>query len=219
MRSKFAEGLSFKKLFWIFIIGSIIGAYYEELLFIYRHYNNFGSFAWEPRRGVFWGPLSPIYGMGAVLMSAVLVNKKDKLPMTFLKASLLGGGLEYGVSFLQEFFLGTTSWNYANKILNINGRTTIPYMLFWGLLGVIFVKLIYPAVSNFIEKIPLDIGEKLTRIVMVIVFVDLAISWTALIRQTLRHLDIPQYTIVDRLYDEYFDDDYIYKKFPNMVRR
>ena len=29
--------------------------------------------------------------------------------------------------------LGSRSWNYANEPLNIGGRTTVPFMLFWGL--------------------------------------------------------------------------------------
>lgn len=28
--------------------------------------------------------------------------------------------------------LGSRSWNYANEPLNIGGRTTVPFMLFWG---------------------------------------------------------------------------------------
>ena len=31
---KFAKGISFYKLLWIFIIGSIIGAWYEEILIL-----------------------------------------------------------------------------------------------------------------------------------------------------------------------------------------
>lgn len=219
MSSKFAEGLSKKKLFWIFIIGSIFGAYYEEILHIVRYFLNHHAFDWSPRRGAFWGPISPIYGMGAFLMAVVLVNDKDKWYKTFLKASLLGGILEYVINFLQEFFLGTTSWNYSTYFLNINGRTTIPYMLFWGLLGVIFVKIIYPVTSHIIESIPKNIGEKVTKIVMILLLIDVFISWTALGRQTLRRNGVRQITIVDKFYDEYFDDEYILKKFPNMKER
>ena len=39
----------------------------------------------------------------------------------------------------------------AIKLLNINGRTTIIFMMFWGLLGVIFVYIIYPFFKYWIH--------------------------------------------------------------------
>ena len=210
--------LFYKKIFWIFLIASIIGAFYEELLFIIKNFVNYGVFSWEPRRGVFWGPISPIYGMGAVLMCIVLVNQKDSLVKTFFKASILGGLTEYIISFLQEFFLGTTSWNYTGQFLNINGRTTGIFMLFWGTLGICFVKIVYPFLSKSIDYISNTFGTHITTIVIIIVLIDIVISWSALIRQTLRHNSIQPITVVGRVYDKYFDDQYILEKFPNMVR-
>ncbi len=213
------EKISLKKLFWIFLFASIIGAFYEEGLFVIRHLIRSGIFVWEPRRGVFWGPISPIYGIGAVVMCLLLVNKKDNLWMTFIKASLLGGVTEYIISFLQEFFLHTTSWNYSNKFLNINGRTTLPFMLVWGIFGLIFVKIIYPPLSSKIDSLEMFISDKLMFILILILSIDILISWTALIRQTLRHYHIRTITVVDRFYDKHFDDDYMKRKFPNMVKR
>lgn len=212
------NNLSFKKIFWIFLIASIIGAFYEETLFVIKNIINYGLFAWEPRRGVFWGPISPIYGMGAVLMCIVLVNKKDSLVKTFFKAAILGGLTEYIISFLQEFFLGTTSWNYTGQLLNINGRTTIPFMLFWGILGILFVKIVYPILSKTIDFISNKFGTNITAILIIILSIDIFISWSALIRQSLRHNNIEPVTVVGEVYDEYFSDDYILEKFPNMVR-
>lgn len=212
------QGLSFKKIFWIFVIGSMIGAFYEEGLYIVRNLIHFGVFDWQPRRGVFWGPFSPVYGIGAVVMCLILVNNKDSIVKTFIKASLLGGGVEYIISFLQEFFLGTKSWNYSNYFLNINGRTTVPYMLFWGLLGILFVKFIYPFLSSKIDSLTVSFGDKFTIVLIILLSLDMLISWTALIRQTLRHYDVPSFSVVGKFYDKHFDDDYILKKFPNMVR-
>jgi len=212
------DKLSYKKIFWIFLIASIIGAFYEELLFIIKSFINYGIFSWEPRRGVFWGPISPIYGMGAVLMCIVLVNEKETMVRTFFKASILGGLTEYVINFLQEFFLGTTSWDYTGKFLNINGRTTIVFMFFWGVLGICFVKIIYPSLSKIIDIVSNKFGTNITVIIFIILSIDIFISWGALIRQSLRHNSIEPITIVGRVYDKYFDDNYILEKFPNMVR-
>ena len=171
---------------------------------------------WEPRRGVFYGPISPVYGIGAVVMVVFLVNNGKTPLITFLTAALLGGVVEYLISFLQEKVMGTTSWDYKNQILNINGRTTIPFMLFWGLLGLLFTNFLYPLISNFIESIPVNIGNNITNLILSFLLIDMFISWTALIRQNMRRKNISPYTKIGEICDQYYNDEYIDKKFPNM---
>ena len=127
----FAEGYSAKKLFLVFAIGSIIGALYEQILNLIKVYISTGNIVWELRRGVIYGPFSPIYGAGAVLIVYLLVKPNYSNIKTFLYGSILGGAFEYIISFLQETFTHTISWDYSNYFLNINGRTTIPYMIVW----------------------------------------------------------------------------------------
>lgn len=135
---KFAEGLCFKKLFFVFLVGSVIGTIYEELLYGVQTWYATGSWEWTVRRGVIYGPFNVIYGFGAVVMVYLLLRKKYTNWQIFLYASLLGGIVEYVVSLLQEVFTHTTSWDYSNYFLNINGRTTVPFMVVWGILGLFF---------------------------------------------------------------------------------
>ena len=147
---KFAEGFCFYKLFLIFIIGCIFGVIYEELILNFFRFLINGSFHIEARRGLLYGPFSPVYGFGAVIMSLFVKEKRSPFK-TFLYAALAGGSVEYLVSFLQETFTHSVSWDYTGKLLNINGRTTVIFMIVWGLLGVIFVHIIYPFLSNLIK--------------------------------------------------------------------
>ncbi len=212
----FAEGYSFKKLFIIFVIGSIFGALYEQILNLVKVYFTTGSIVWELRRGVIYGPFSPIYGAGAVLMVLLLAKPNYSNLKTFIYGGLLGGAFEYIISFLQEVFTHTTSWDYSNHFLNINGRTTIPYMVVWGLFSFIFIKKIYPYLSKSIEKIPLKIGNYLFYIVLIFLSLDMAVSWTALIRSALRRNDIAPITPVGKFYDQVYPDHVLAKSFPNM---
>lgn len=100
---KFAEGFCFYKLFLIFIIGCIFGAIYEELILNFFRFLINGSFHIEPRRGLLYGPFSPVYGFGAVIMSLFVKEKRSPFK-TFLYTALAGGIVEYLVSFLQETF-------------------------------------------------------------------------------------------------------------------
>lgn len=212
----FAKGICFQKLFIIFIIGCIFGNYYEMILNLVKHYLRDGSIFWEVRRGVIYGPFSPIYGAGAVLMTYFLVDRNHKWYQTLIYGSLLGGLAEYIIGFLQETFIGTISWDYSSYFLNINGRTTIPIMLIWGILCLIFVKFIYPPISNLIEKIPINPGKTIFNICVIVLSLDMAISWTALIRQYLRRNDIPAFTIVGEFYDKVYTDERLKRAFPNM---
>lgn len=219
MEKKFAEGINFYKLFWVFIIGSIFGVIYEEGLTIFWEYITKGIFYWAPRRGVIWGPLSPIYGFGAVFMTLALVNKKDKWYVSFLKTAFIGGAFEYLCSYFQEKFLHTVAWDYSGFFLDIGGRTTGVYMIVWGILGVLFVKYVYPLMSDTIELIPPKTGKILTNILVVIVSLDIIVSWSAIGRQSLRREGIRPYTFIGEFYDKHFTDEYLQNHFPNTMKR
>lgn len=213
---KFAEGLCFQKLFWIFLLGSIFGAYYEQILNLFIHYHYHHEIVWQLRRGVIYGPISPIYGAGAVLFLSFFVRKNQSDFKIFLEGALLGGFFEYSVSFLQEFFLGTVSWDYSNDFLNIHGRTTIPYMIVWGLLAYLLVKVVYPLISSTIESFPVKFGNIFTYILLVLVVLDFAVSWGSLLRQSMRHQGMPPVTFLGDFFDRYYDDEVLDKYYANM---
>ena len=149
-------------------------------------------------------------------MVVLLADKKHKWYETILYGALLGGGIEYLISFLQETFTHTTSWDYSNKFLDINGRTTLPFMLVWGIFSFLFVRYLYPFVSRQIEKIPYNLGKILTRILVIFMVINMTISWSAIIRQTLRKNNVPPLTPVGHFLDEHYDDEFLSKYFPNM---
>src|SRR5574344_1747026 len=166
-RKKFATGICFYKLFLIFLICSVLGSVYEELYNgIWKLYLT-GQFEWSLRQGVIYGPFNVIYGFAAALMAKYLVPKKDKWFSVFIAGSLFGGLVEYAVSFFQEKILGTVSWDYTGKLLNIDGRTTIPYMMFWGLCGLFVVYKLYPYLSKKIEEVPPKSGSIICNVLIV----------------------------------------------------
>ena len=213
---KFAEGICYSKLFWLFLLGSIFGAYYEQILNLFIHYHYHHEFVWQLRRGVIYGPISPIYGAGAVLFTLFLMRKEKTNLKIFLQGAFIGGGFEYLVSFLQETFLGTISWDYSQDFLNINGRTTIPYMIVWGLLALLFAKVIYPSLSQILESFPKKFGKYFTLILTILLLFDFGVSWGALFRQYFRHQGIESVTFVGTFFDRYYDDEVLRKYYTNM---
>lgn len=216
---KFAEGLCFRKLFFIFLIASVIGTIYEDVLIFVQTWMVTGVGVWMTHRGVIYGPFNVIYGFGAALMCWLLLRKPYNNWQIFLYSALMGGAVEYLLSLGQELVLGTRSWDYSGLWFNINGRTTIPIMLIWGVMGLLFIKFLYPWVSNLIEKIPPVIGENIFVVLLVFMIFNMAISWTALLRQNLRHHEIRPLTPIGEFYDQHYPDEFLRKYYTNMEQR
>ena len=150
---------------------------------------------------------------------ALFAKTEKPVFKTFLYTSLAGGIVEYLISFLQETFTNSVSWDYSQKLLNINGRTTIIFMMFWGLLGVIFVYIIYPFLSNSIEKIPKDIGNKVMPFIVILMCLNMFISFSAVIRQNFRRNDVKPFTHYGKFLDKYYDDERLKQTLGYLERR
>ena len=215
----FAKGLCGRKIFFVFLIGMLLGCLYEDLLTMAIRYYRDGSMYFITKRGLLYGELSPIYGWGACLMIYLLLRKPRKKYEYFCYGALLGGAVEYGISLLQEMFTHTTSWDYSTYFLNINGRTTIPYMFVWGFLALILVTKIYPFLSKLIESIPYNLGELIYKVLLVIISIDMIISFSACIRMGLRHNGVEPLTPIGKILYTVYNDERMRKSYTNMVSK
>jgi len=208
----FAFGLCYSKLFWIFMIGNVTGFVLETLyaLIVPPH-------VLELRVSVVFGPFILVYGFGAVAITLVLYkmyNQKDFL--IFIASMVIGGAFEYLCSFLQQALFGTVSWEYSDSALNIGGRTNLMYSFFWGILGLIWVKDLYPVLSRTVQKIPKKAGRPLTIAVSLFMAVDMALSAGAVYRQSERVNDIPATNAAQVFFDTYFPDEFLEIVYPHM---
>lgn len=208
----FAFGLCYSKLFWIFMIGNVVGFILETIYALIVPPHRF-----ELRVSVVLGPFILVYGFGAVAITLFLYkmyNQKDSL--IFIASMVIGGGFEYLCSFFQQAVFGTVSWEYSDSPLNISGRTNLLYSFFWGILGLIWVKDMYPVLSRTIQKIPKKIGKPLTIGVSVFMVIDMALSAGAVYRQSERINEIPATNPVQTFFDAYFPDEFLEIIYPHM---
>src|SRR5574344_508102 len=213
----FAKGICKEKLFLIFIFGCLFGCAYEEILNLIVTYNSTGVWSYVTRRGLIYGELSPIYGWGATLFVYVLLRKKRKWYINFLYGSLIGGVFEYLISFLQETFTGSISWDYSNLFLNINGRTTITFMIVWGVLALIMIYIFYPVLYKKKKKIPYNLGMIIYYSLLIFVIVDMFLSFGAVIRQGLRHNGIQPISPLGKIFDCIYSDERLARVYTNAV--
>ena len=140
------------KIFWIFLIGSIIGYGLEMIVGLVQN----GHFV--SRQGLLFGPFIQVYGVGLVAYYLVISNiKKKSYIKIFFITMLLGGIVEYLFSYLQETWFGTISWDYSNLLFNIHGRTSLLHCLYWGIGGVLFVRFILPLIRNLMNGVKIQI--------------------------------------------------------------
>ncbi len=204
--------LNFFNIFWTFVVCSVIGVVIETVYYLVV------AHGYMDRAGLLFGPFSPIYGFGAVLMTFALNKIRDKnIVLLFLVSAVIGGSFEYLVSVFLQYAFGITAWDYTGTFLSINGRTNGFYMLCWGVLGVVWVKLLMPAIFRLIYLIPWDWRYAVTGVALALMLVDGTMTLQALNCWYERESGRPVTSDLQMFYATYFDDEYMANRFQTMT--
>lgn len=126
--------------------------------------------------GFLYGPFCPIYGFGAIIMFLFLQGFKDKPIQLFVIAFFVLSLWEYCVGWMLEKIFHTKYWDYSKNKFNIKGRVCLMNSLFWGFLGVVFIRYMHPFVIEKIDIIKTNDLFFLTGTLSIIMLVDLIIS-------------------------------------------
>lgn len=198
------------KLFWVFIIGSIIG-YCVEMVVALVQTGNF-----ESRQGLLYGPFAQVYGLGAMAYF-IVVPKLGNAKKVFIFTMIIGGVVEYLCSYIQEACFGTVSWDYSNLLFNINGRTSLLHCLYWGTFGVIFLKVVYDRVNNLDKYIPKIKFKTVTAVLAIFMVFNITISGLAANRQKERIQNIAAQDSIDVFLDTYYPDHIMNNVYANKI--
>ena len=207
----FARGLNIYKLLWICFIGSFAGVIVELLWCLLTN----GYL--ESRSGLVYGPFNLLYGVGAVALSAALYRYRNRGKwLSFLGGALVGSIVEYVCSFVQEAVFGSRSWDYSNMPFNLNGRICLLYSIFWGFLGVFWVKNLYPRMAELILKIPNKSGIIITWVLTAFFVFNSIVTCVSVYRWSERTHGIEAQNEFFEFIDERFPDERMEKIFANM---
>ncbi len=207
----FAAGATFHKLFWVFFIGCFAGVIIETIwcLITRGHY--------ESRTGLIYGPFNLVYGFGALTLTYSLYKYRNRSGIySFIGGFISGSVVEYLCSFFQEMAFGSTSWDYSAFPFNLNGRICLQYSIFWGILGVLWIKTIYPIMATWILKIPNKIGKPLTVVLLVFMIFNSCMSGIAVFRWYERTRNIPANNIIETYMDQHYPDTRMEKIYANL---
>lgn len=206
----FAQGCSFYKIICLFFIGAFLGDIVETI------FCRITAGVWMSRSSVVWGPFSIVWGLGIAGVTAILYRyTKRGEAFLFWLGTLLGGAFEYLCSVFTEVVFGKIFWDYSKIPFNLGGRINLLFCFFWGIAAVVWFKLLYPKLSNWIEKLPMRFGKIVTWCFIVFMLCNVAMSSLALLRYDERSRDIPAEKTWQTYMDEHYDDTKMEKIYPN----
>ncbi len=204
--------LNFFNLFWIFVVCCVLGLVIETIYhFILFH-------EYQDRAGMLFGPFSPIYGFGALLMTIAL-NRFYNKPfwVIFLVSAVIGGAFEFFTSWIMEFAFGIRAWDYTGSFMSIDGRTNFAFMVAWGVLGLAWIKLLLPQLLKLINLIPWKWRYGVTAVCTALMLVNGIMSIQSLDCWYQRMSGHQPSTPIEEFYAKYFDNEYMQNRFQTMT--
>ena len=225
-RDETGEGyikLNYFNLFWVFFVCSVLGLILEEVW----HMVVVDPGVYQDRAGMLFGPFSPIYGFGAVLMTMALNRFYKKNPLIIsLVSALIGGAFEVFVGWFMQTSFGVVSWSYSHiRLFGMpdpiavltGGRTCTPFACMWGLGGLIWIKVLLPRLLKLINMIPWKRRYSATVILTAVMLIDGVMTlqsldyWYQRVNGTVRNIPVAQF------YDKHFDNEYMDNRFQSMT--
>lgn len=204
------NGITIYRILAYFAIYSVLG-YVLETLFALVMYGKF-----ESRQGFLYGPVCPIYGVGAVVMIVALQKFKKNGYSIFLGGVIVGSVVEYFISWFGEVFLNVRWWDYSDRFLNINGRICLLYTFYWGIIAIYLMKSLNPTIDRMINyfrsKINIKVGRALVIGATIILLIDCIVSAFAIelfLSRTVVEKDLPAKgkEMYIEIYEKYFKDE------------
>ena len=168
------NGIGIYKILGYFIIYSVLGFLLESTFALVVY----GKI--ESRQGFLYGPVCPIYGVGAVALIVSLQKFKKNDSTLFFGGIIVGSIVEYLINLIGELLFNVRWWDYSDRFLNLNGRICLLYSIYWGIISVFFMKHINPRIDKIIDWIKSKISIKklkfLTIFMIILLLIDFIIS-------------------------------------------
>ncbi|WP_418740142.1 putative ABC transporter permease [Enorma sp.] len=215
--------LNFFNLFWVFVVCCFLGLIIETIY----HMVVVEPGVYQDRAGLLFGPFSPIYGFGALLMTVALNRFYKANPIIiFVVSAIIGGLFEAATAWFMQVGFGATAWDYSGSTIFglfpdpiaviFGGRTSTLFMCMWGALGFVWIKLCLPRLLKLINLIPWKLRYSLTTLCALLMLLNGIMTLQALDCWYERLSGTAGDTPVEEFYARNFDNDYMQHRFQSM---
>lgn len=170
---------SFYEIFWVFLIYSFLGWCMEVTYAAVCD----GIFV---NRGFLNGPVCPIYGVGVLLVIALLWPLRGNSLILFLGSVIVTTILEFLVGWVLEKLFHDKWWDYSELPFNIKGYVCLKFSLLWGIACMLIVRVIHPSIMALIQWFPHLPGVIVGAVLGAVFIGDLIITVIAVRRLSIR---------------------------------
>ena len=148
-----------------FFLFSILGHIFESIMFLFLNNNGYS--------GIFFGPWTPVYGIGIIII--ILINKIldkfnikmfPKIILSFFIYAIFLSLIEFIGGISIELLFHKVFWDYSNHKFNIGKYVSIEMAFLWGLVSCIYLFVFKKLIDKLLIKIP-----KYVTWVFVIIFI------------------------------------------------
>lgn len=120
--------------------------------------------------GFLYEPICPMYGYAAIVLIRLSKSKRINGKGGFIKKMILAtiwcSVLEYITAWILWHIFHQQWWDYSNEPYNIKGRICLAASLFWGVLSVLFMKVVHPFIDRQLRRISSKVSIKWQRILI-----------------------------------------------------
>lgn len=149
-----------------FLIYSILGFLLETIRSFFVN-SKFTS-------GIMYGPWTPIYGLGIVLVilisnylfSHLHLSRWIETLITFIIITLVLTLLEWIGGVLIEKIFHVVFWDYSKEAFSIGKYISLSKSLIWGVGSIIFIYVLKPLLEGVIKRVPVPVTVILTLLML-----------------------------------------------------
>ena len=130
-----------------------------------------------------YGPFTPIYGIGALLILVISkfifnilnLNKVLEVIIIVLSLTIILTVLEWIGGILIEKIFHVTFWDYSNFKFHIGKYIALEVSFIWALGSLLVIYVLQPLINKFIFSIP----SYVTYILIIIFTIDLVVTFSS----------------------------------------
>lgn len=126
-------------------------------------------------RGFLNGPISPIYGFGALILIHFLTPLYAYPTALYVASVLMTTSLEYISAVILETAFGMKWWDYSDNKFNYKGRICLMNSVLFGLMSVVLVYVIHPFIKS-LYHFSTTVTFVISSILMVYLVIDFTVS-------------------------------------------
>ena len=158
--------MTFFQFAWLFFLYSLLGWLFEVSFVVLRQHR-------YQDRGVLGGPFCLIYGItGCIITVGLRELARDDLFFLFLFCAVIATAVEWVGGHILEWFTQTRWWDYSRRKFNLDGYICLSASVGWGLLGVVTVRWLAPALLALFGLMPVLVRQVLVWAVLGIMALD-----------------------------------------------